>query len=69
MFCFLTGSKKPKELICLGRADILPILLKLDFFVLLAESLPVFLIACHALEMFGSACRKVNGVTGSSACR
>lgn len=53
---FLTGSKKnPKKLIYFCRTDIVPILLKRDYFVLLAEGLPVFLVAHKALEVLGHA--------------
>lgn len=49
---FFTGFKKR---IYLDRSDVVPTLLKLDDFVLLAETLPIFLMAYHALEVFGRA--------------
>lgn len=66
---FYTGSKNPKKSVYLCRADIVPVLLKWDYFVLLAESLPVFLVAYNALEVLGHTWNMVvHGVTGSSAC-
>lgn len=53
MYTFILGQKSPKKSVYLCRTDIVPNLLKWDYFVLLAESLPVFLVAYNALEVLG----------------
>lgn len=68
-YSFILCQKKAKKLIYLCRSDIVPVLVKLDYFVMLAENLPVFLVAYNALEVLGQAWGLVmNGVIGSSAC-
>lgn len=68
-YTFILGQKNPNKLIYLCRTDTVPILLRWDYFVLLAESLPVFLEAYNALEVLGHAWSLImNGITGSSAC-